>query len=70
MNATAKKGIWQERHSDVTINYDTTRFPQRITIQKMGENPVHLEYADGIGEKEIKRARALAQESFKIAIDS
>lgn len=67
MNATATKGIWKEEVSpEVTIEFNTNRIPERITIQKRGENPVHLDYSDGIGEKEIIRARAITKEAFKI----
>ena len=67
MNATSKHGIWEEDYSpDVTILFDTTRSPERITIMLKGSNPVHFDYPEGIGEKEILRARAVAQESAAV----
>ena len=48
------KGIWQgvtQMSQSITTQQ---RFPQKNLQFKMGKNPVHLEYADGIGEKEIK----------------
>lgn len=67
MEATAQKGIWREDLSDeVSINFDTTRTPERATIQKRGSAPIHLDYEDGIGEKEILRAKLLARQSFGI----
>lgn len=66
MNATATTGIWEEKLSeDVTLIYNTTRDPQRITIQKRGESPIHLDY-DHIGEKEILRARSAAREAYNL----
>jgi hypothetical protein len=66
MESTAIKGIWEEKLTDdVTLIFDTTRSPQRITIQKRGENPTHLEH-EVIGEKHIMRARSVAREAYNI----
>ena len=64
MNATATQGIWRETiNPDTVILFDTTRNPERITIQCNGKNPVHFEFEDGIGEKEIEKAMKTARES-------
>jgi len=71
MNATAKKGVWTEDLSDeVTLRFDTTLVPERITIQKRGENPVHIECEAGILEKDVFRARAIACEAYHIVAPS
>jgi len=65
MNAETK-GIWRQTLiDDVTILFDTTRTPNRITIQKKGENPTHIE-TDEITAKDIYRARAIACEAYGI----
>lgn len=67
MTATATKGVWEEQlSSDVKMIFDTNRDPQRITIQRKGDNPTHLEFPDGIREKEVLRARSVAREAYKI----
>jgi hypothetical protein len=67
MNATATKGIWEEKLSeDVTLIFKTNRDPERITISHKKFGPVHLEYEDGINEKDILKARARAKEAYNI----
>lgn len=67
MTATAISGIWTEELSpEVSINFDTTRKPERITIQKKGEEPIHKDYEDGITVKDVFSALKLAKESFNI----
>jgi hypothetical protein len=66
MNATATKGIWtKELPGGITILFDTTLNPERITIQKIGCNPHHFPYPDGIGEDEINMAINHATELFE-----
>jgi hypothetical protein len=66
MNATATIGIWEEQlSSDVKMIYDTNRSPERITIQKQGDNPLHFDY-DNIREEDIIRVRARAKEAYNI----
>jgi hypothetical protein len=63
MNATATKGIWEEAiNPNMMILFDTTRNPERITIQHKGKNPVHFDFEDGIFPKDIERAMKTARE--------
>ena len=65
MNATATKGIWQEKLSeDVVIQFDTTRNPERISIQKRGLNPIHIEREDGITENDVIKAKDMATVAY------
>ena len=67
MNATSKQGIWEENPAPtVTILFDTTRNPERITIMAQGSDPIHHDYPEGIGETEILRARAIVRETYNI----
>lgn len=67
MNATATTGIWDEKLSDdVTMIFNTTRDPQRITISHREFGPVHLDYDEGIGEPQILKARSMAKEAYHI----
>ena len=61
-----ENNTWTETLSDdVVILFNPTRTPNRITIQKRGETPTHLDYPK-ITYKEICRARAIAKEAFKL----
>jgi len=67
MNATATKGIWEEKLSEeVTIVFNTNRDPQRITISHNEFGPVHLDYQEGISEAQILKARSMAKEAYHI----
>jgi hypothetical protein len=67
MNATATKGIWQEKLSDtVTMQFDTTHKPERITVQEVGKNPVHFDLEDGIEEADIYRVRDFVKKTYKL----
>lgn len=61
MQATETRGVWKETISDsVTILYDTTRTPERISIQKKGNNPVHID-CESITIDRIVRAQDMAK---------
>jgi len=67
MNATATKGMWSEQPTKtVTILFDTTHSPERITVQESGKNPIHFEYENGIVETDIIRVRQFAKETYGI----
>jgi len=67
MNATATKGIWKENLSDtVTMQFDTTRNPERITVQQAGKNPIHFDREDGISESDIIGIRSIAKKAYGI----
>lgn len=67
MNTTSTKGIWKESLSDtVTMQFDTTRSPERITVQETGKNPIHFEYENGIREAEILKVREFVKRSYNL----
>jgi len=69
MNATSKAGIWEETLDENTkLLFNTTRDPERITIQHKGSNPIHYDFDDGISEKEIERVRRSAIAAFNIEV--
>jgi len=66
MNATSTLGIWDKNISeDVIIRFDTTLSPERITIQKKGENPLHYNF-DAITADEVEWAEDKARELYNI----
>jgi hypothetical protein len=50
----------------VSIQFDTTRIPERISVQEIGKNPIHFDCMDGIRETDIIRVRNIAKDAFKI----
>jgi len=67
MNATATKGMWSEQPTKtVTILFDTTHSPERITVHESGKNPIHFEYENGIGEAEILKVREFVKKTYNL----
>lgn len=63
MNATPQIGIWEESPTPgVKIAYNCNRYPERITVLKDGGEPLHFDFPEGIGVKEIEQIRKFVLE--------